>query len=71
MIVKATIYFNIVFDKPNLKYDPLYTEILNEKLEDYLSESSFKLNGSMWKEDRIKAKFITRAEAMDLLQSKK
>jgi len=72
MIVKSTVYFNIEKQENAKMSNPeLYIEGLNEQLEEYLSSSSFKLAGSNWNSDRIKAYFVTRDEALEILRTKK
>jgi ABC-type cobalamin transport system ATPase subunit len=72
MIVKSTVYFNIE-KQENAKITnlELFIESLNEQLEEQLTRSSFKLSGSRWNSDRIDAYFVTRAEALEILRTKK
>lgn len=72
MLVKVPVYFFIESDE-NAKISDvsLYQEKLLNELEEYLSDSSFKLEGSWWDSTRIKAFFVTREEALETLRTKK
>lgn len=72
MIVKSTVYFNIESEgDTKITNSELLIGNLNDSLEEYLSDSSFKLQGSFWNSDRIKAYFVTREEALEILRTKK
>lgn len=72
MIVKSTVYFDLRKDK-DAKIDnvDLLIENLNKQLEEHLSSSSFKLAGSFWNDNAIRAKFVSRDEALEILRVKK
>lgn len=72
MIVKSTVYFEFKKDEDaKITNVDLLVEALNKHLEEYLTNSSFKLTGSTWDGNRIKAKFVTRKEALEALRVKK
>jgi len=72
MIVKTTNYFSIERqdDASNVESELLIAK-LQELVDEYLSDSSFKLAGSSWSDTRIKAFHRTRQEALDELRTKK
>jgi len=72
MIVKATVYFNLIVEEDaKISNLPLLLDILNDKLEEHLRDSSFKLEGSWWDDNRILGHSLTKAEALELLRTKK
>lgn len=72
MIVKSIVYFNLETEKEaKISNTELLIGNLNQSLEEYLKDSSFKLTGSFWNSDRIKAHFVTREEALEILRTKK
>lgn len=73
MLVKVPVYFKIEVDK-NAKITDvsLYTDRIRTELESYLKDgSTIKLEGSLWNENRIKAKFVTSSEALESLRTGK
>lgn len=73
MLIKVPVYFKVeVEDHAKITDVSLYTDAIKAELESYLSgSSSIKLAGSMWNNDRIRAKFITSKEALESLRTKK
>lgn len=72
MIIKVTTYFDI--EKQPSADDlevTLQKEQLEKSLDEYLSESSFRLSGSRWNDSRITARHVTHEEALDLLRTRK
>lgn len=72
MILKVPVYFNLVLEE-HAKLDnvELLRDHVAKQLEEYLSGSSFKLAGSWWDSNSIRAKFLTTEEAMKYLSSPK
>jgi len=71
MIVKSTVYFELEKDEDAVISNvPELVETLSQQLEEFISDSSFKLTGSFWSGTRIKANFVTRAEALEILRTK-
>lgn len=72
MIVKSTVYFELKKDEDaKIENVELLVDTLNKQLEEYLTNSTFKLVGSAWNDNRIRAKFVTRDEALESLRVKK
>lgn len=72
MIVKSTVYFEIKKQTEAENIDTqLIIDYLNNQLEEYLTDSSFKLKGSTWTGTKISAEFVTRSEALERLRIKK
>ena len=72
MLVKVPVYFLLEKDKQaKITNVDLLVESINKELEEHLSSSSFKLSGSWWDNNRIKAKFVSSAEALETLRTKK
>ena len=72
MIVKTTNYFSIERqdDAKNVETELLIAK-LQKLVDEYLSDSSFKLAGSNWTDTRIKAFHRTKEEALDELRTRK
>lgn len=72
MIVKIHSYFELEKQEDAKSVETeLLIEKLQCKLEEYLSDSSFKLGGSSWTDSRIRAVHLSREEALDHLRTKK
>lgn len=71
MIVKVPIYFLVETDSDakSISDVSLYLDHLQSLLEEHLRDSSFKLEGSWWNADRIKARFVTTEEALEALRT--
>jgi len=72
MIVKVTSYFSIERQEDAEKIESeLLISKLQDLIEEYLSDSSFKLAGSSWTDTRIKAFHRSREQALDELRTRK
>jgi hypothetical protein len=72
MIVKVPVYFSLVLEeKAKVENVELLKDHIAKQLEEHLSGSSFKLAGSWWNDNSIKAKFLTQEEALKTLMSPK
>lgn len=72
MLVKVFVYFLLESDKKaKIENVDLLKESIYKELEEHLSTSSYKLSGSWWNDNRIKAKFVTSEEALETLRTMK
>lgn len=72
MILKVPVYFQLELDdEAKIQNVELLKNSLANELEEYLSDSSFKLAGSFWSDDRIKARFVSSEEALEALRTNK
>jgi hypothetical protein len=72
MIIKVPVYFELVKDsEAKIANVELYQETIRQQLDEHLRGSDFKLAGSWFDSNRIKAKHLTVNEALEKLRTKK